>query len=181
MVRNLTRSKEKIRLAKESLQKTFTPTTMMGFKKAILQLLESEAAKNLSQAADFLGIPKLRAHSWYDDDPDWARLVRQAQQITADRLEEEIDEKGNIIGLIFRLKKLRPEYRENFKVEVHNEKTRVLLEELRQLGSLPMALPSPAPSLPAPEPNLLAETIKRVNEEALVKDLNNENKEKECV
>ncbi len=181
-MRKLATSREKTKEAQKSLQKRLTPATISGFKQAILQLLESEAAKNLSQAADFLGIPKLRAHVWYDDDPDWAKLVRQAQQITADRLEETIDSKENIIGLIFRLKKLRPEYRDNFKVEVHNEKTRFLLEELRQLGSQPTALPSPAPGIAAPEPiNLLAETARRANEETFTRELTNEVKEKECV
>jgi len=114
--------------------------TIAKAKRAILERIESEEADNISEACDLLEIPKTRAHGWAKSDKHWGNLIAQAQQIKADRLEARLDTltgKGEVIGLIFRLKKLRPEYRDTYRIDIHNESLEKLLQELRAMRQLP--------------------------------------------
>lgn len=108
-----------------------------ALKQAIIELIEAEEADNLSQACDKLKIPKLRAYQWRKQDEDWSNLLNQAEQIKADRLETELDNLKNVVGIIFRLKKLRPEYREKYQINIRNDGLKILLEELRNLSRRP--------------------------------------------
>ena len=106
-------------------------------KSAILDLIEAEEADNISEACEILGFPKLKAHWWTDNDPLWAGQVRQAQQIKADRLENKLDNMNHPVALIFRLKKLRPEYRDTYRFDVTSEPLIALLKELKAVAKPP--------------------------------------------
>lgn len=61
-------------------------------------------------------------------------MVAQAQQIQADRLEKELDNMNNPVARIFRLKKLRPEYRDNYRATVVSDSMEKLLTKLTEIG-----------------------------------------------
>lgn len=113
----------------------FKASEVLKFKKVILELLEAGEVQNLSQAALYLGLPRLAPYSWKITDPEWARRVQQTDQLRADELEEKLDKLNNVVGYIFRLKKLRPEYRDTFKLDIHNEALETLLKELKEVGA----------------------------------------------
>ncbi len=123
--------------------KSFTPQEVVDFKGQIISLIEREKAYTLTEAADQLGLPKTRVHQWHKADKEFAALVDTVEQIKADRLEKELAQhagQGMVIAKMFLLKKLRPEYRENAKIEFSSEPLERLLKELKEVGQ-----PKPAP------------------------------------
>uniref|UniRef100_A0A6M3IPR0 Terminase n=1 Tax=viral metagenome TaxID=1070528 RepID=A0A6M3IPR0_9ZZZZ len=117
----------------------FSSRRTTELKRQCIDLIESEQCDNLSQCGDRLDVPKLVLHRWYMNDKSFSTMVDQAQQIKADRLEEKIDKINNPVAMIFRLKKLRPEYRDNYRIDVTSEKLEDLLEELKRVGDPPKA------------------------------------------
>jgi hypothetical protein len=103
-------------------------------KQAVIDLLESEEADNLSEAAKKLSVSPLVLYHLMERDKVWAEQIRVAQNIKADALEARLDVMNNPIGLIFRLKKIRPEYRDNYKFDFNTEKLETLLKKLAELG-----------------------------------------------
>ncbi len=85
----------------------------MDAKKAVLFLFEEEKAITLTQAAELVGVPKLKLHSWAKRDKEWAAQIRVSREIFADRLEERLTNINNFIPMMFLLKKIRPDYRDN--------------------------------------------------------------------
>ena len=110
----------------------------------VLALLENGAAKHLTECADILGLSRTQMYFWKQSDTQWAKEIELTDQITADRLEKEIEQaivEGKAISMpyvtarIFRLKALRPEkYKENYKFEVTDANMKQLLTDLRNLG-----------------------------------------------
>jgi len=123
-----------------------SPQRILQIKKAVIELLESEEADNLTEAAEKIGFSKLRLYAWARVDPEWRQLVNEAQEIKADRLEAELDRMNNPVAKIFRLKKLRHEYRDTFHFDVRNVTVEKYLEELKKLGQAqaPVLLPADA-------------------------------------
>jgi len=115
----------------------YKPEQVVRFKMLILDKLESGEAFTLSEAANQIGIMPVRAYSWSKYDPDFREMIALARQVRADRLEMELTNSNNIVAKIFILKGLRPEFRENYKVEVSDTRFVDLLEELRRLGREP--------------------------------------------
>lgn len=110
---------------------------IVRIKGEIVNLLETEQAYNLTEACDKLEISKLQVHSWGKTDKDWAALVKVADKIKADRLEKLLfsTDKERTIAWMFLLKKLNPEYRENYKIELStSESLEKLLKELKQVA-----------------------------------------------
>lgn len=105
-----------------------------ALKEQIIELLEAELADNLTEACELLGISKLRVHEWFKSDPEFGQMVRSSQEIKADRLEKRLDEMNHPVALIFRLKKLRPEYRDTYKFNVTSESLEKLLKRLAEIG-----------------------------------------------
>lgn len=139
-------------------------------KEDILRLIGLGEAKTLSDAARQLGVNPTQPHSWAEADPEFAQLYRQARQVIADQIEKELIESENIIAKIFLLKGYRPEFRDNYKtIEIHDTRTRQLLEDLRRLMALPDAAETTAKEKPlelqAPaEENPFSAVISKVNE-----------------
>lgn len=123
------------------------PERVVELKLDIIDLLEEEKAETLSGAAKILGLNKLRVHAWRRNDKEFASMVDAAQEVIADRLEEELNPfivQGKIINYpyvmarIFRLKALRPhKYRDNYKFDIENSNLTDLLTDLKRLGQKP--------------------------------------------
>lgn len=86
----------------------------------------------VTQAAKDAGISRRAAYYLKDEDPEFAGSWDNAVEAGADRFEQEVmeraldrkDQKSHIL-LIFHMKKLRPEYKENYKKEVTIKHDRV--------------------------------------------------------
>lgn len=142
-------------LAKQSLEafKPIPSEQVAGLKAEILNVLDMGIAETLSDAARRLAIRPSQAHNWLATDDNFRKLYNQAREVLADRLERELLSSDNVIAKIFLLKGLRPQYRDNFHVDITDNRTRELLDELRRLGN--PALPQPPPTvsvLPAGTP-----------------------------
>jgi len=131
------------------IQEHLRDAEIIAVKNQIIELMDSEQVSNLSQAAKILGISKLKLYGWRQKDSEWSRLLEQANQIRADRLEQEIEqaiveETGKpitmpyVMARFFRLKSIRPEkYRDNFKFELVDGRMKQLLEDLKTVGQEP--------------------------------------------
>ena len=114
------------------------------WKKKIIDILDSGAATTLTGACELLDISPTRAAIWRRRDETWRELLGEAEQRLADKLEQELLEPeigGKPINMayvtarIFLLKGIRPnKYRDNFKINVDDSKTKEILEELRSLS-----------------------------------------------
>ncbi len=123
------------------------PETIIMHKTAIIQLLETKQAENLSDAAEILGIPKLTVYKWRRTDLEWAALIKEAGEIVADRLENELlasEVNGKPISMpyvlarMFRLKAIRPQlYKEKYPINVEDSKMVDLLTEIKKMGQNP--------------------------------------------
>ena len=116
------------------IREKMPPGEMLKVKEAVLLLIEAEEADNITEACRIIGISPLKVYHWAENDAEWAGRVRQAQNIKADRLEADLDNMNNPVARIFRLKKLRPEYRDSYKFDITSEPLEKLLKELRELG-----------------------------------------------
>lgn len=102
-------------------------------KEQIVALVASGEAENISQACRQLEIDPISAYRWEKTDKTFKEDVVLAQQVVADRLEEDLDRMNNPLARIFRLKKLRPEYRDNAPQPVSSN-FQELLKELQKAG-----------------------------------------------
>ena len=134
----------------------YTPDQIRSLKETILELLEAELALNVTDAARQLNVNPARVYGWFKADPVWKALIAATDDVKADSLEKKLTESKNVIAFMFLLKKIRPEYRENYHIDVTADPMRKLLEELKNAGTpvvpLPTPLPVPAPSLQLPLP-----------------------------
>jgi hypothetical protein len=110
----------------------------LRIKYQIVEMLDSRVVDNLSQAADMLGISRLRLYQWKRRDSEWADLLNLADELIADDLEQRIANVKTVpecTSLIFRLKALRPDkYRDNYKFDVRDSRVLEHLAELKKLG-----------------------------------------------
>ena len=112
----------------------YSPDEILAYKIKILDMLEAGEAFTLTQCAEKLEIPALRIYHWSVDDKDFQSMVHLAQQVRADIIEEEFVHHANFIPKMMLLKSWRPQYRDNFKVDITNNKLEDMLQELKQLG-----------------------------------------------
>jgi len=137
------------------------------FKAQINELFEKGEVENLSQAADRIGVSKMRAYSWLKADAQWAEDIKLGLEVVADKYEEELLKpelkKPQVTALIFMLNGMRPEkYRDSYKLVAPNLKLEALLAKLvKAKGESPKIIE--AEVIPIEEakslPQLLAETI----------------------
>ena len=148
------------------------PSTLEAnrLKAEILDLIDQGEVTTLTEAARKLEISPSRTYRWSKTDEEWRKQVYEAREIVADELEKLLRDSKNVVAWIFLLKGLRPEmYRDNYRFEVKDERTKELLEELKKLGQQPQeALPeAPEPKMlpQAEEDNPFAEVIARIKQE----------------
>ncbi len=146
--KNLTPEEKRIKQLSEKLPPESTKAAkVLATKTAIIQLLETRQAENLSDAADMLGISKLQTYRWQRNDLEWAATVKAAGEIIADRLENELlasEVNGKPISMpyvlarMFRLKAIRPAlYKEKYPINVEDSKMVDLLNEIKKIGQKP--------------------------------------------
>uniref|UniRef100_A0A6H1ZGS5 Uncharacterized protein n=1 Tax=viral metagenome TaxID=1070528 RepID=A0A6H1ZGS5_9ZZZZ len=121
--------------AKRKLVKS-TPDQILGYKLRILEMLEKGEAYTLTACAEKLGVPALRVYHWSCDDKEFQEMVHLAQEVQADKLEQEFIDLPErfFIPKMMLLKAWRPMYRDNYKVDITNTKLEQMLEELKQIG-----------------------------------------------
>ena len=120
-------------------------------KHKVLELFEQGTVRTLTEAARKLNIRPTLLYTWKESDAEWAHALRLAEQVQADELEAKLDENANPVAAIFRLKKLRPEYRDNYHLFVETPTLQKLLEELKAAGaSKQLAEGESAPDLEVP-------------------------------
>lgn len=123
----------------------YTEEEVGQLKEQVIALIALGEAENLSQACRQLEVDPLTAYRWESTDKRFKEEVNLAQQVVADRLEEDLDRMNNPLARIFRLKKLRPEYRDNAPQPVSSN-FQELLRELRKAGEPREPIPD-APKL----------------------------------
>jgi hypothetical protein len=109
-------------------------------KNKVIAELEKAEATTLSRVAEILGVSKLHLWELKKKDPAFADRVNQVKEIIADKFEEELltcDKMAQVVARLARLKTLRPDYRDSFKVVVGSPKVESLLEELKRRGKKP--------------------------------------------
>jgi hypothetical protein len=109
-------------------------------KKNVIAELEKAEVTTLSAVAKILNVSKLHLWELKRKDPDFADKITQAKEVLADRFEEELltcDKMAQVVARLARLKTLRPDYRDSFKVVVGSPKVESLLEELKKRGRKP--------------------------------------------
>ena len=105
-------------------------------KKQILELLIRGHAQTLTEAAEKVDLSPLTAHKWQRGDPQWAAALDLAREVMADRLETELSRVKSVqesTAIMFRLKVLRPEYRDSYRAPKSESATTELLEDLKRL------------------------------------------------
>ncbi len=133
---------------KPNIKKTeqFDPEVKAWAKAEIIRLFDADKIDDLSQASELVGVTKLALYSWRKADKTWRDLLNQAEQPIADRLLKEIlvDTMPNgktinmpyVTARLFRIKKIRPEFRDSYKFIVEDSKVIEHLEALRKLASI---------------------------------------------
>ncbi len=107
---------------------------VLDIKVKILEMLNSEEATTLTEAADKLGVPATRVHHWAQNDPDFKELVGLAREVAADRIEKAFQTHANFIPQMMLLKGYRPMFRDNAHLTQTNPALDKLLEDLRLAG-----------------------------------------------
>lgn len=134
------------------LGEVLTDKQIQGYKKQILGLLDACEARTIKEAANKLEISPSGVYYWCETDKAFARQVHQRKNVLADKLIVELldadpDSKMPIItAKIFLIKGLKPEFRDSHKIiELKDEKTRAILEELQKLARKQPKLEKEAP------------------------------------
>ncbi len=126
------------------------PEQILKFKKEILKLIEDRKANTPSKAAKILNISPSMVHAWMIDDKVFNQAVILTKEVVADWIEEDIIEGGAATSKINVLKGIRPEYRDNYNINIRNPKLEELLAELKTIGQKSSVKP--------PEPALVEES-----------------------
>ncbi len=124
----------------------------------ILELLSNGTATTLSDAATMAGVRPANVWHWNETDPDFQSMLKLTDEVVADRIEKDIQTSKNPILMMFLLKKIRPEYRDNYRTYEVSGKLTELLEKLRELAcpkQLPPSVTVEAIEIPAPKPAIL--------------------------
>jgi len=127
------------------------PEQVLRIKVKILEQMVADAPTTLTSAARKLGIDPIKAHNWVQTDRGFGELVKMTREVVADQIEEEFWKHANFIPKMMVLKAYRPEFRDNYKVDLNNERLEELLKELRE------AKHEPAQDTPAVEVELAPE------------------------
>jgi hypothetical protein len=110
-------------------------------KNQVIEAIETEHADNLTEAAKYLDIKPSLLYHLKGRDKAWSDQIEVAQNVVADKLEAKLDKMNSPVAAIFRLKKLRIEYRDNFKFDFNTDKLEKLLTQLVEVGKTSQAVP----------------------------------------
>lgn len=118
--------------------------TIAWAKAEVLRLFDAGTIDDLSAASEHVGVSKLTLYAWRKSDKAWRQALNQAEQPIADRMLKEILQEtvnGKNISMpyvtarLFRIKKIRPEYRDAYKFVVEDSRVLEHLEALKKLAT----------------------------------------------
>lgn len=131
------------RLVNKGRMPTITMEEQFDQKHKIIQLLCDGTAQTISDAARQCGLKPVNVWHWGRTDPDFKDALYAAQEVLADTLERKLTDSHNFIPWMFLLKKIRPEYKDNYRFDGTSSKMQEILEELSKLSKEPKQLPAP--------------------------------------
>jgi hypothetical protein len=117
-----------------NLMPKMTEAQILDAKVEILRLLSDGLARNVTEACNRLHIPATKVHRWCKTDKDFGQLLDAVYEVTADNIETGFLNGKNDIPKMMMLKGIRPQYRENFKVDLSTEKVEQMLKDLKDLS-----------------------------------------------
>jgi len=119
--------------------------TIAWAKAETLRFFDKGEIDDLSEAAEKVGVSKLTLYAWRKADKKWREALNQAEQPIADKLLKEIlaDTMPNgkpismpyVTARLFRIKKIRPEFRDSYKFVVEDSKVLEHLQALKDLAT----------------------------------------------
>lgn len=122
----------------------FDDETVAWAKAEVIRLFDAGAIDDLSSASEHVGVSKLKLYAWRKSDKAWREQLNQAEQPIADRMLDEILQEtvnGKPISMpyvtarLFRIKKIRPEYRDAYRFVVEDSRVLEHLEALKKLAT----------------------------------------------
>jgi hypothetical protein len=111
-----------------------TPTQILDAKVEILRLMADGLAKNVTEACKKLNLQPARVHGWAKTDKDFKEMLDAVYEVIADEIETGFLTGKNDIPKMMMLKGIRPQYRDNYKVDLSTEKVEQMLADLKKLG-----------------------------------------------
>lgn len=131
-------------LPKPKEKELYDSEVVLWAKAETLRLFDAGEIDSLSEASEKVSVSKLTLYAWRKADKKWRDSLNQAEQPIADRLLREILQEtvnGKAISMpyvtarLFRIKKIRPEYRDAYKFVVEDSDVLKHLEALRKLAT----------------------------------------------
>lgn len=129
-------------------------------KTKILDMFAAGEIRTLAEAAKKLKLNPIRVYYWRSRDEVWREQLAVAEEVLADRLEEEllnipamspVSLSAYVRARIFLLTGLRPwKYRDNMRLNAQNSRIESLIGELKKLAGTPQKIELPPVQLPAP-------------------------------
>lgn len=129
---------------KPKSKEQYSPEVVLWAKTETLRLFDAGEIDSLSEASEKVGVSKLTLYAWRKSDKKWRESLNQAEQPIADRMLKEIlvDTMPNgkaismpyVTARLFRIKKIRPEYRDAYKFVVEDSRVLEHLEALKKLA-----------------------------------------------
>lgn len=138
------RPKGSLNKPKPKKKELYDPEVVLWAKAETLRLFDASEIDDLSEAAEKVGVSKLTLYAWKKADKKWRDSLNQAEQPIADRLLREILQEtvnGKAISMpyvtarLFRIKKIRPEYRDAYKFVIEDSRVLEHLEALKKLAT----------------------------------------------
>ncbi|MET0038580.1 hypothetical protein [Dehalococcoides mccartyi] len=111
----------------------FPEEEALQIKDAAIDLLTDQRARDLTEAADLLGIPSTVLHLWYRDDEVFKSCVDATGQIIADEQIRILRSSKNVLAAMFLVKRHRPEYRDNNKQPEGENKVSLFIREMKAI------------------------------------------------
>nr|BEL00756.1 hypothetical protein DMOBY_06090 [Dehalococcoides mccartyi] len=111
----------------------FPEEEAMQIKDAAIDLLTDQRARDLTEAADLLGIPPTVLHVWYKEDQIFKNCIDATGQIIADEQIRILRSSKNVLAAMFLVKRHRPEYRDNNKQPEGENKLSLFVREIKTI------------------------------------------------
>jgi len=113
---------------------TMEASKALEYKREIVRMLGLGEVHTLTEAAEKLCISPNLPHTWAKNDMEFRQLIAVTKQVLGDKIEKELIESENVVAKIFLLKGYKPEFRDNAKVLITDNRVVELLEEIKRAG-----------------------------------------------
>jgi len=115
----------------------YSPGQIAEWKAQVVTMFDEGVIETLTEGARILALRPSVLYGWMTFDHEWTAQIRQAKEAIADRIEKNLLDSTNPNAQMFLLKGYRPQFRDNFKLNVTSEALEKLLEELKSLAGRP--------------------------------------------